>query len=118
MRNLKSMKILLIALLFMVVIGMGINSFATDAPANTVNRIVVIGNDTTNTVVNTTTNTANTTNTTNVINVIGNATANSTYQNTSLPNTGSSDYTILILVAVCVVSAIYAYKKIRDYKNV
>lgn len=62
---------------------------------------------------NTTTNTANkaetVTPTTN--------TQQSTYQNTSsLPQTGdASDYAIFMLIAVAIVVAIYAYKKVREY---
>ena len=44
-------------------------------------------------------------------------TTGSTYQNnTSLPQTGdASDYAIFAVIAVAVVVAIYAYKKVRDY---
>lgn len=64
----------------------------------------------TNTTTNTTTNivTPTTTNTTN--------TTVSNYQNTTLPQTGdASDYAIFLLIAVAIVVAIYAYKKVRDY---
>ena len=39
-----------------------------------------------------------------------------TNTNNTLPQTGVTDgYVVAILVTVCAVSAIYAYKKIRDY---
>lgn len=41
---------------------------------------------------------------------------NKTNKTTTMPNTGV-DYSILLIVAVCGISAIYAYKKISDYKN-
>lgn len=69
-------------------------------------------------------NTQNDTNTLNSVpNVISNTTANNTTSyrtntntNTTLPKTGVNDgYVVAILVTVCGISAIYAYKKIRDY---
>lgn len=85
-------------------------------------------NETTNTATNSTTNTTNTTNTTSNIttptlnqnrttNTASNTTT-STYQNQNLPKTGvTDDITITALVVICAVSAIFAYKKIRDYKS-
>lgn len=72
-----------------------------------------------NIVANTTTvtNTTNTTNTT--TNIVTPATTNittSNYQNTTLPQTGdASDYAIFLLIAVVIIVAIYAYKKVREY---
>ena len=64
-------------------------------------------NNTTN---NTSNNTANRANTYN---------ANSNNNNSSsLPQTGIQDYNIGIIMVICVASAIFAYKKINDYKNV
>ena len=59
------------------------------------------------------TNTADTTNTNTAI------TANTTNTNTnantnSMPYTGVS-YSSVVIIAICGISAIYAYKKIRDY---
>lgn len=70
-----------------------------DRGNNTSNNNVIQNNNTTNNVTNRTNNTANNTN------------------KTSMPDTGV-DYSILLIVAVCGISAIYAYKKISDYKNV
>lgn len=43
---------------------------------------------------------------------------NNTVQNT-LPQTGdASDYAVFLLIAVCVVVSIYAYKKVRDYNKI
>ena len=41
-----------------------------------------------------------------------------TNNNTDLPQTGIEDYNIGILLIICVASAIFAFKKIKDYKNV
>lgn len=51
-------------------------------------------------------------------NTINNTKTNiSTYTNTDLPKTGVEDYPIIILMAVCVIAAIYAYFKIRNYNS-
>ena len=43
----------------------------------------------------------------------------STYNNTSLPKTGVEDsMPAIILVVVLGISAVYAYKKIQEYKNI
>lgn len=38
--------------------------------------------------------------------------------NTNLPQTGIEDYNVGILLIICVASAIFAYKKVNDYKNI
>lgn len=44
---------------------------------------------------------------------------NSATLNSNLPKTGITDNTIVfIVVGVCAVAAIYAYKKVRDYKGI
>ena len=43
-------------------------------------------------------------------------TNNNTNQTTSIPYTGI-DYSVLVIIAICGGSAIYAYKKIRDYQS-
>ena len=53
--------------------------------------------------------------------VIQPVTSNTTEGNSTtdtLPQTGvTEDITVMFFIVVCTVSAIYAYKKIRDYKN-
>lgn len=83
-----------------------------------------------NTSNSTNTNATNTTNTTNTNNtaknnslntgaVTGNKNNTSTYNNSSLPKTGVEDsIPTMLLLVVFGISAVYAYKKIRDYKNV
>lgn len=73
---------------------------------------------------NTNTNNTNTNNTsrnnTNTNNTNRNNTNNSSiYNNTSLPSTGIENaIPVAILVVVFGISAIYAYKKIKDYRNI
>ena len=52
----------------------------------------------------------------NTVNNTTNKNTSSVYNNTSLPKAGSVDsVTVLAVIAVFGVSAVYAYKKIRDY---
>lgn len=39
---------------------------------------------------------------------------NNNVSNTTIPYTGV-DYSVVLIIAICGISAIYAYKKIRDY---
>ena len=71
----------------------------------------------------TNTNTTNTTdtNTTNTNGTVIQPTTNRISNTTSgndLPQTGvTEDITVMFFIIVCVIVAIYAYKKIRDYKS-
>lgn len=85
------------------ILAIVIISFSTVVFAENTTPVIIGGSGSTtqNTEQNTTNNTAS------------NTTANTT---TTLPKTGVADgYVVAILVGVCAVSAIYAYKKIRDY---
>lgn len=43
----------------------------------------------------------------------------SKYSNTTnLPKTGADDYAVIAIIAVLGVGAVYAFKKISDYKNI
>ena len=82
------------------------------------NTQIIIGGGSTNTQNDTATNIPNVINTTTNTNT--NINTNTSYRtNTNketLPKTGVTDgYVVAILVTVCAISAIYAYKKIRDY---
>lgn len=54
--------------------------------------------------------------------VIGNTTNNNTTNNTAtntLPQTGvAEDTALFVFIAVCVISAVYAFVRIRNYKNI
>ena len=82
------------------------------------NTQIIIGGGSTNTQNDTVTNIPNVINTTTNTNTnINTNTSYRTNTNTeTLPKTGVTDgYVVAILVTVCAISAIYAYKKIRDY---
>lgn len=125
-------KILLVIILTMIMIScVATTVFADNA--------IIIGGNTTNTNIAADNNTISDTNSATVnftdgTNVTNNTTTNITGNSfiinsnnisqynktntntTSLPKTGESDiYVVITLIAVCGVSAIYAYKKIRDY---
>ena len=79
-----------------IIIGGGSTNTQNDTATNVPNVVM----NTTNKNVNTNTNTSYRTNT----------------NTETLPKTGVTDgYVVAILVTVCAISAIYAYKKIRDY---
>ena len=77
------------------------------------NTPVIIGGGSANTQ-NTTQNTDTTPKNTETNNTVSNTSYKTNEE--KLPQTGENDvYVIAILVSVCAISAIYAYKKIRDY---
>ena len=43
---------------------------------------------------------------------------NTNKNNTNLPQTGIEDYNIGILLIICIASAMYAYRKINDYRSI
>ena len=92
--------------------------FALSTVAFADNTQIIIGGGSTNTQNDTVTNIPNVINTTTNTNTnINTNTSYRTNTNTvTLPKTGVTDgYVVAILVTVCAISAIYAYKKIRDY---
>ena len=112
MKN-KSMMVIIGIILALIIILCSDTVFA--------NAIIIGGNTTSNTTTgNVTENT-----TANVQNTIANTTTNISVPSTTtnrvnttqtLPQTGVTDgYVVAILVIVCAISAIYAYRKIRDY---
>ena len=109
-------EILTITLILITILAIGSRVFATGT-SNSPIQIPTINTDTNSVDTNTTTN--ETTNT--VIIPTTNVTTNtnttvSTYENTSLPQTGdASDYAIFMLIVVAAIVAVYAYKKVRDY---
>lgn len=115
----KEKKIVLVVLAIIMLIIIGANTvLATNTPIviqpsnNTSN---VVNNSATN---NTANNTVNNTTNNSTNNIVGNVSNSSKYNNTNttnLPKTGANDYALIAVIAICIVSAIYAYKKIRDY---
>ena len=115
----KVVSILLISLMVML--------FATTVNAaeevDLYNELTLDNSNTANT--NTNTNTANTNTNTNNTNVNTNRNRNtntnnsSIYNNTALPKTGIGDVVpVAALIVVFGISAVYAYRKINEYKNI
>ena len=108
MKN-KSMMVIIGIILALIIILCSDTVFA--------NAIIIGGNTTSNTTTgNTIANVQNTVaNTTTNISVPS-TTTNRVNTTQTLPQTGVTDgYVVAILVIVCAISAIYAYRKIRDY---
>ena len=113
MKN-KSMMVIIGIILALIIILCSDTVFA--------NATIIIGGNTT---ANTTTGNVTANTTANVQNTVANTTTNISVPSTTtnrvnttqtLPETGVTDgYVVAILVIVCAISAIYAYRKIRDY---
>lgn len=110
-------EVLVMIMIVMAVLTISSKVLATGAGDNPI-QIPLINTTTDPATQQPTTNTETNTTapTTNTVTPVTNTTG-STYQNTtSLPQTGdASDYAIFLLIAVAVVVAIYAYKKVREY---
>ena len=122
MLKLRKSVVLLVILLLLV--GIAVQVQASD--------LIDLGNLITdgNTVENTATNTAQNTSGGTSINVTTNTTTNTASNSVvqpstnragssenNLPQTGvTEDITVMFFIIVCVIAAIYAYKKIRDYR--
>ena len=90
------------------------NTNSNNTNANTNNSNTPSNNSNTN---RSNTNTANTNS--NNTNNTNNANNSSIYNNTNLQKTGIEDsIPVAMLVVIFGISAIYAYKKIRDYRNI
>ena len=113
MKN-KSMMVIIGIILALIIILCSDTVFA--------DATIIIGGNTT---ANTTTGNVTENTTANVQNTVANTTTNISVPSTTtnrvnttqtLPQTGVTDgYVVAILVIVCAISAIYAYRKIRDY---
>ena len=129
MENSKLVKIILIVLIGIMIASIGTSVLATDSTTNgTYDDLAsVLGNNTssnnatTNNAVanNATTNNATSNGTLNTSALRNNATpVNNAVGNTTLPKTGISDSVpVVVLIVIFGISAVYAYNKIKDYKN-
>lgn len=123
MKNSKLAKLVLVVLIGVMITCVGIDVFAADnstyqdlgSVLNATGNNAAGGNNTTGGNNLTGNNTLNTSALTN--NTANNAANNMT--NTTLPKTGVANSTsVIVLITICGISAIYAYNKIKDYKNV
>ena len=80
-----------------------------------INALLGQSNDTFTNIEETNKNTnTNTSTNTNVSNTVLNTNTNVNTNTTTIPNTGV-DYSVVLIIGVCVISAVYAHKKISDY---
>ena len=123
----------LIKVVTILLISVMVMSFATivnaaneDDGFESLTHTLLNGNNTnnsdnnTNIADNNTNQALNNTNTNNVVNNTNNSSVyNNTNTNTNLPKTGIEDsIPVAMLVVVFGISAVYAYKKVNDYKNI
>ena len=131
MRKEKILKLMVVLTIGIVLVAMTSNVFAADSNStvdfweDTTNQLNTNTNTSTNTNTNTNINTAtntnnvNTTTTNATANTNTNAVANTSNYNTSLPKAGLKENTMMgVAITVLAVIAIFAYKKINQYKNI
>ena len=110
--NSKVVLILIVALVCITVLSTIVN--ATDS--NGLNLITDPNATNTNKVTNNNQNSnLNNNLNSNTNNNINSNTSSYNNTNTTLPQTGIEDFSLWIIIPICLASAIYAYKKIRDY---
>ena len=115
MKNSKIVKLVLIMIICLSILIVAKETLAATDLTDTLTRNNTVNNTTTITEKNTTNETIQ--NTTNSVILTTNNTSN--YNNTSLPKTGVGDsMPVVILVVVLGISAVYAYKKMQDYRNI
>lgn len=127
--NVKEIMIILVSVLLIVISADNVFATGLVLGNNSNNNTLITGNEYDNAQTPTVDNTANNTNNNNVNNNTNNNTnkANNNTNNTKvyntnnstdLPQTGIEDYNIGILLIICIASALFAYRKINDYKNI
>ena len=131
MRKEKILKLMVVLTIGIVLVAMTSNVFAADSNStvdfwedttnqlNTNTNTNTSTNTNTNTNINTATNTNNVNTTTTDATANTNAVANTSNYNTSLPKAGLKENTMMgVAITVLAVIAIFAYKKINQYKNI
>lgn len=117
MKNVKISKIILAVITVLLLL-----SIAMDVKADDSVLLQTGNNNTANNTNNNTTNNNAANNNTSVptVNTSNKANTNSYVNNSnSLPKTGAEDYTtVFIIIGVCVISAVYAYRKVNDYNGI
>ena len=125
MKKTKILKTLIVLIIGMILFAMSTNVFALDDTdlgldfEDTSNQLNTNTNTSTNTNTNTNTNTSTNTNTNTNTNIDTNVTTKSNNYNTSLPKAGAPENALVgISITVLAITAVYAYRKTREYKNI
>lgn len=117
MKKSNLMKIVSILVISLIVMVFATNVYAAEDEEGFDDITNALTNSNTN--ANTNTNTNTNTNSSLTGNTANNTNNSSVYNNTNLPKTGVSDsIPVVMLVVVFGISAVYAYKKIKEYKNI
>lgn len=120
MKKERLLKVILTIIMLVALLGMSINTFAAtldDTPVIDITNTVVNTNTSTNTGVNTNTGINVNTGTGNTYNT--NINTNTGTNTTNLPNTGIAENTMFVVAVIALsIIAIYAYTKIKYYKNI
>ena len=114
----KNKKIMLV-FIAMIILVMAVTPIVKASDSNPLN--IIDEDDQNNTTNNEVTNTNNETPANNETPTVNNEpnTENTNAAENKLPQTGvTEDTTLFVFIAICLVSAIYAYTKIRNYKNI
>ncbi len=115
----KSNLIKLFSILLITVMVMMFSTNVLAADDGFTDLTPTVNNNNNNTNSNTNTNNTNKNTNTNNTNKNSNTNNSSIYNNTNLPKTGIEDsMPVAMLVVVFTISAAYAYKKIKDYRNI
>ena len=99
-----------VILVMLVVALLGITVVYANDVINITDNEVTAGGDNNNNVVDN--------NTTDNITIDVGGTQNGNNNTTNLPQTGANDYAMVLVIGLFALSAVYAYKKVRDYKNI
>ena len=134
MKKVVSFKILLIGLLSLIIIGVTTSSFATDSVLESGNNtstptaisaseyqnasVIPTDNNTVNTTGTSSSTTSTTTSTGTSTNSVYNTIDEDNTNKDTIPQTGIEDGYVGILLIVFVTASIFAYKKMKDYKNI
>ena len=125
MRKSNLIKVISILVISLMVMLFSTNVMAAETDNGFTDLTPTVDNNTTNGTSNNTsnsnsTNNTNRNNTSNNTNSTNNTNNSSIYNNTnSLPKTGVTDsIPVAVLLIVFAISAVYAYKKIKDYRNI
>lgn len=126
MKKEKILKIIVVLILGVTLLAMSTRVFAAvgdsdglmDLYDDTTNQLNTTNTNNTNTNTNTNTNLLNT-NTLNTNTNITNTKLNTNNYNTNLPKAGAAENKMLgVVFTVLAITAVYAYKKVKEYKNI
>ena len=117
MKKERILKILVVLILGMALILMSTNVFAVLSDSDGLTDYYDDKTNSLDTNTNTNTNLTTNTNTNTKTNVSANTNTNN--YNTNLPKAGAKENTMLgVTVTILAISAIYTYKKVKEYKNI